>query len=74
MEMPSMLQFPLAAAVLAACGFSEEKDLLAQFLCLDLEVAAQIERREPVTATCVPKICPNAKQLVTADCVQPPTI
>ncbi len=61
----------LAAAVLAAYGFSAKKDLLAQLLALNLEVAARIERGEPVTAPGVPKNHPDPKKLVTEDCIRP---
>ena len=61
----------LDAAVLAAYGFSAKKDLLAQLLALNLEVAAKIEKAEPVTAPGVPKNYPDAKKLVTEDCLHP---
>jgi len=61
----------LAAAVLTAYGFSAKKDLLAQLLALNQEVAAKIERGEPVTAPGVPKNYPDAKKLVTEDCIKP---
>ncbi len=61
----------LDAAVLAAYGFSAKKDLLAQLLALNLQVAAKIERGEPVIPPGVPKIYPDAKQLVTEDCIRP---
>ena len=61
----------LAAAVLAAYGFSAKKDLLAQLLALNLEVAARIERGEPVTAPGVPKNYPDPATLVTPDCIAP---
>ena len=51
----------------AAYGFSARKDLLAQLLALNLEVAAKIERSEAVTAPGVPKNYPDAKKLVTED-------
>ena len=60
----------LDAAVLTAYGFSAKQDLLAQLLALNLEVAAKIERGEPVTAPDVPKHYPDAKKLVTADCIR----
>jgi hypothetical protein len=62
----------LDAAVLAAYGFSAKKDLLAQLLALNLEVAARIERGEPVTAPGVPKNYPDPAKLITQDCIQPP--
>ena len=61
----------LDAAVLAAYGFSAKKDLLAQLLALNLQVAAKIEKGEPVTAPDVPKLYPDAKKLVTEDCIRP---
>jgi hypothetical protein len=64
----------LDAAVLAAYGFSAKKDLLAQLLALNLDVAARIERGEPVTAPGIPKNHPKPSDLVTADCIQPPDI
>ena len=47
------------------------KDLLAQLLALNQQVAAKIERGEPVTAPGVPKNYPDAKKLVTEDCIKP---
>jgi hypothetical protein len=47
------------------------KSLLAQLLALNLEVAAKIERGEPVTAPGVPRNYPDAKQPVTEDCLKP---
>ena len=35
------------------------------------EVAAKIEKGEPVTAPGVPPNYPDAKQLVTEDCIKP---
>lgn len=61
----------LDAAVLTAYGFSAKKDLLAQLLALNREVAAKIEKGEPVTAPGVPKVYPDAKKLVTEDCIKP---
>ena len=61
----------LDAAALAAYGFSDKKNLLAQFIALNQEVAAKIERGEPVTAPGVPPIYPDAKNLVTDDCIRP---
>lgn len=59
--------------MLAAYGFSSRKDLLAQLLELNLSVAAQIERGEPVTAPGIPPGFPNPEILITDDCIQPPT-
>jgi hypothetical protein len=59
--------FTLDAAVLAAYGFSAKKDLLAQLLALNQEVAAKIEKGEHVMSPGVPKKNPSAKKLVTED-------
>ena len=61
----------LDAAVLAAYGFSAKKDLLAQLLALNLEVAGKIECSEPVTAPGVPKSYPEPSKLLTEDCIKP---
>jgi len=61
----------LDTAVLTAYGFSAKKDLLAQLLSLNQQVAANIENGSPVTAPGVPKNYPDAKKLVTEDCVRP---
>ena len=61
----------LDAAVLAAYGLSAKRDLLTQLLALNLEGAAKIEKGSPVTAPGVPKNYPEAKKLVTEDCIQP---
>ena len=52
----------LDTAVLTAYGFSARKDLLAQLLALNQQVAARIERGQAVTAPGVPKNYPDAKQ------------
>jgi hypothetical protein len=61
----------LDAAVLAAYGFSAKKDLLAQLLALNQEVAAKIAQGAPVTAPGVPPHYPAATNLVTEDCIKP---
>jgi hypothetical protein len=61
----------LDAAVLAAYGFSAKKDLLAQLLALNLEVASKIENDQPVSAPGVPPTYPEPKKLVTEDCIKP---
>lgn len=61
----------LDAAVLAACGFSGKKDLLAQLLALNLEVDARLARGETVTAPGVPPGHPDPARLVTDDCIRP---
>ena len=61
----------LDTAVLVAYGFSAKKDLLAQLLALNQEVAAKMERKEAVIAPGVPNNYPDPKKLVTADCIRP---
>ena len=63
----------LDTAVLAAYGFNAKKDLLAQLLVLNQQVAAKIERGKPVMPPGVPKSYPDPKKLVTEDCIQPVT-
>jgi hypothetical protein len=58
-------------AVLAAYRFNPKKDLLAQLLALNQQVASRIEKGEPVTAPGLPKNYPDARKLVTIDCIQP---
>jgi restriction-modification enzyme MmeI-like protein len=60
----------LDTAVLTAYGFNAKKDLLAQLLALNQEVAAKIERDEPVTAPGAPKNYTDPKKLVTEDCIR----
>jgi hypothetical protein len=61
-------------SVLAAYGFSAKKDLLAQLLALNLEVAANIEKGSSVTVPGLPKNYPDAQKLVTEDCIRPPQL
>ena len=61
----------LDTAVLTAYGFNPKRDLLAQLLALNQEVAAKIENGESVMAPGVPKNYPDAKKLVTEDCIKP---
>jgi hypothetical protein len=61
----------LDAAVLAAYGFSAKKDLLAQLLELNLDVARRIDAGETVVAPGIPPDYPHPKKLVTDDCIQP---
>ena len=63
-------QASLDAAVLAAYGFSPKKDLLAQLLALNLEVARREEAGEPVTAPGIPPGYPDPARLVTEDCIR----
>ena len=58
-------------AVLTAYGFNAKKDLFAQLFALNQDVAAKIEKGSPVTAPGVPKDYPDAKKLVTEDCIKP---
>jgi hypothetical protein len=61
----------LDAAVLAAYGFSPKKDLLQQLLDLNLEMAARIDRADPVTAPGIPPDFPDRASLITDDCIRP---
>ena len=61
----------LDTAVLDAYGFSPRKDLLAQLLALNQEVAAKIEKGEAVAAPGVPRNYPDRNKLVTEDCIVP---
>jgi hypothetical protein len=61
----------LDAAVLTAYDFSAKQDWLARVLALNQDVAAKIEKGQPVTAPGVPKNYPDAKKLVTEDCIRP---
>ncbi|MBA3313854.1 MAG: hypothetical protein H0T47_11280 [Planctomycetaceae bacterium] len=61
----------LDAAVLAAYGFSAKKDLLAQLLALNLDVAGRIERGEAVTAPGIPPGYPDPTKFITDDCIRP---
>ena len=58
-------------AVLTAYGFNAKKDLHAQLLALNQQVATKIEKGEPVTAPGVPKNYPDVKKLATEDCIRP---
>jgi hypothetical protein len=60
----------LDTAVLAAYRFSPKKDLLAQLLRLNLEVASREETGEPVTAPGIPPGYPHPTRLVTDDCIE----
>jgi hypothetical protein len=60
----------LDAAVLAAYGFSPRKDLLAQLLALNLDVASRLAASQPVTAPGVPPCYPEPGRLVTDDCIR----
>ncbi|WP_442481912.1 DNA methyltransferase [Aeoliella sp. SH292] len=64
-------QAALDNAVLQAYGFDPRSDLLQQLLDLNLEVAARIDKGEPVTAPGIPPDYPNPSELVTDDCIRP---
>ena len=68
---PPYAHTTLETAVLDAYAFSPKKDLLAQLLALNLEVAGRIERGEPVVSPGVPKNYPDATKLVTEDSIRP---
>lgn len=55
------------------CGFNAKKDLLAELLALNQEVAAKIEKGAAVTAPGVPKGYPDPAKLVTEDCIKATT-
>jgi hypothetical protein len=61
----------LDSAVLAAYGVNPKKDLLAQLLAVNLEVARKFERGEPVTTPGVPANFPNPAALISDDCIRP---
>lgn len=61
----------LAAAVLAAYGFSPKTDLLAQLLDLNHTVTNRIENGEPVTSPGIPPTYPKPETLITSDCISP---
>ena len=61
----------LDAAVLAAYGFDPKRDLLAQLLSLNSDVAAREKQNLPVTAPGVPPTYGDPSGLVTADCIKP---
>ncbi len=61
----------LDKAVLDAYGFSPQKDLLAQLLELNLEVAGRIDDGKQVTAPGLPPSFPEPSRLITDDCIRP---
>ena len=64
----------LDQAVLAAYRFDAARDILEQLLALNFEVAAKIERGEPVTAPGIPPDYPDPGELVSDGCIQPPDL
>ncbi|MBC8353004.1 MAG: class I SAM-dependent DNA methyltransferase [Planctomycetes bacterium] len=61
----------LDKAVLDAYGFSPKKDLLAQLLELNLDVAARSDVEQAVTPPGIPEIYPDPSELITDDCIRP---
>ncbi|HEX8523141.1 MAG TPA: DNA methyltransferase [Tepidisphaeraceae bacterium] len=61
----------LDAAVLTAYGFDKNKDLLAQLLSLNLEVAANEKQGKIPTPPGVPPKFGDASKLITEDCITP---
>ena len=64
----------LDKAALAAYGFQANDDLLAQLLALNVEVAAKIEAEQTVTAPGIPADYPNPDELISAGCIQAPSL
>ncbi|MCS6245535.1 MAG: hypothetical protein H2172_17010 [Opitutus sp.] len=66
-------QAALDAAVLVAYGFHPGRDLLAQLLALNQEVAARQARGEAVTAPGLPSGLSAVERdaLITTDCIRP---
>jgi hypothetical protein len=60
----------LDGAVLAAYGFSATKDLLAQLLKLNLDVAARIATGQSVTSPGIPPGYSHPDRLITDDCIR----
>jgi hypothetical protein len=61
----------LDAAVMAAYGFNAKKDLLAQLLALNADVAAREKAGKPVTPPGVPALYGDPSLLITDDCIRP---
>ncbi len=61
----------LDKAVMAAYGFDEQGDILAQILTLNSVVAAHIENGEPTTAPGIPTDYPDPSELVSEGCITP---
>ena len=64
----------LDTAVRAAYGMKPDEDILAFLLKLNLELADKEAKGEPITPPGLPSNYPDAKKLVTADCIQPAEI
>ncbi|WP_438482662.1 hypothetical protein [Oleiharenicola lentus] len=63
----------LDAAVLAAYSFHPSKDLLAQLLTLNKDVAARIKKGEAVTPPGLPLTGKDRTGYITPDCIKPVT-
>ena len=61
----------LDAAVRAAYGMKPAEDILAFLLKLNLELADKESDGKSITPPGVPKNYPDAKKLVTEDCIRP---
>ncbi len=61
----------LDTAVRAAYGMKPDEDILAFLLKLNLELADKEAKGEPITPPGLPSIYPDAKKLVTEDCIKP---
>jgi hypothetical protein len=61
----------LDAAVRAAYGMKPAEDILAFLLKLNLELADKETKGEPITPPGLPSNYPDAKKLVTEDCIKP---
>ncbi|MGB7747138.1 MAG: hypothetical protein WBN75_07615 [Verrucomicrobiia bacterium] len=61
----------LDTAVRRAYGMKPGEDILAFLLKLNLELADKEAKGEPITPPGLPSTYPDAKKLVTADCIQP---
>jgi len=60
----------LGAAVFIAYNSSPRRDLFAQLLALNLEVANRIEAGQPVTEPGIPVSSPDSKRLTSEDCIR----
>ena len=79
MELPGKtkmkeLHAALDKAVMAAYGFDEKGDVLAQLLALNTVVAERIKQGDPVTAPGIPAGYPNPAGLVSDGCITPPEL
>ena len=60
----------LDKAVMEAYGFNEKKDLLAQLLALNLQVAQNEKEGKPVQPPGLPAFVKNKEEYVSEDCVR----